>query len=301
MRRSWTPGKREAPKRIFCGPGGGSNPRPRDYESPALTTELRARGHGILGGYRQPRETLAVQIIRWLTLLIGVLGVFATWWSVISTLVVPRGGTSFIGKNIGRECTRSFGNGETLQHIRASRFNSRSASAVVHTCSAGCLAVVVRSLLASFALAIDGTFACRDSQRDHLVPLHVGLCGTVTCGVVALDFVAAMTGPLIVALQIGYLPTLYASFARREALVTLLDAHAGSPPWGPELWHAIIWCLASIASPTSTRESGRTGTRTLPRATRTTGALSFFAPPTRGDHGSWRCCRFLTLRRSTWH
>jgi hypothetical protein len=40
---------------------------------------------------------------------------------------------------------------------------------------------------------------------------------------------------VIVALQIAYLPSLYASFSRREALVTMLQSRAGSPAWGPEL------------------------------------------------------------------
>jgi len=38
-----------------------------------------------------------------------------------------------------------------------------------------------------------------------------------------------------VALQIAYLPSLYASFSRREALVTMLESRAGAPAWGPEL------------------------------------------------------------------
>ncbi|MCI2416018.1 hypothetical protein MOQ72_01150 [Saccharopolyspora sp. K220] len=50
-----------------------------------------------------------------------------------------------------------------------------------------------------------------------------------------LDFLAAATGLLVVALQIAYLPTLYSAFNRRETDVTLLGARAGSPPWGPEL------------------------------------------------------------------
>jgi hypothetical protein len=51
----------------------------------------------------------------------------------------------------------------------------------------------------------------------------------------ALDFVAAVTGPLIIALQIAYLPTLYAAYNRREQEVTLLQARASEPAWGPEL------------------------------------------------------------------
>ena len=46
---------------------------------------------------------------------------------------------------------------------------------------------------------------------------------------------AALIGLGTVALQIGYLPTLYAAFNRREALVTMLDSRAGVPSWGPEL------------------------------------------------------------------
>ena len=43
------------------------------------------------------------------------------------------------------------------------------------------------------------------------------------------------SGLIVVAIQIAYLPTLYAAFNRRETEVTLLQARAGSPPWGPEL------------------------------------------------------------------
>ncbi|HTV11324.1 MAG TPA: hypothetical protein VME20_05615 [Acidimicrobiales bacterium] len=51
----------------------------------------------------------------------------------------------------------------------------------------------------------------------------------------ALDILAACFGLVVVALQIAYLPTLYAAFSRRETEVTLLAARAGMPQWGPEL------------------------------------------------------------------
>jgi hypothetical protein len=47
--------------------------------------------------------------------------------------------------------------------------------------------------------------------------------------------VTSFVGLGTVALQIGYLPTLYAAFNRRESLVTMLDSRAGVPSWGPEL------------------------------------------------------------------
>ena len=51
----------------------------------------------------------------------------------------------------------------------------------------------------------------------------------------AVDLAAAATGLIVVALQIAYLPTLYAAFNRREADVALLTMRAGEPAWGPEL------------------------------------------------------------------
>jgi hypothetical protein len=50
-----------------------------------------------------------------------------------------------------------------------------------------------------------------------------------------LAFLSAATGLVIVALQIAYLPALYEAFNRRETLVTLLESRAASPAWGPEL------------------------------------------------------------------
>ncbi len=49
------------------------------------------------------------------------------------------------------------------------------------------------------------------------------------------DTVAAATGVILVAVQIAYLPTIYSAFNRRETEVTLLNARAGEPSWGPEL------------------------------------------------------------------
>lgn len=51
----------------------------------------------------------------------------------------------------------------------------------------------------------------------------------------AINVLAAATGLVVVALQIAYLPALYAAFNRRDSEVTLLSSRAGLPPWGPEL------------------------------------------------------------------
>ena len=69
-----------------------------------------------------------------------------------------------------------------------------------------------------------------------------------TSGSAALDPLAALAGLGTVALQIGYLPTLYAAFNRREALITMLDSRAGVPSWGPELLARTHYGLGSGVS-----------------------------------------------------
>ncbi|HEY1627629.1 MAG TPA: hypothetical protein VGG16_27955 [Streptosporangiaceae bacterium] len=64
-------------------------------------------------------------------------------------------------------------------------------------------------------------------------------------GPAVIVFLAAATGLVIVALQIAYLPTLYAAFNRRETEVALLNARAGVPSWGPELLARTKYALGS--------------------------------------------------------
>lgn len=67
--------------------------------------------------------------------------------------------------------------------------------------------------------------------------LTLGFATTRSPGATIVDLVAAASGLMVVAMLIGYLPVLYAAFNRRETLVTLLEARAGAPAWGPE----ILW------------------------------------------------------------
>jgi hypothetical protein len=64
----------------------------------------------------------------------------------------------------------------------------------------------------------------------------------------AVDFVAAGTGMVLVALQIAYLPTLYGSYNRRETLVTMLESRAGAPAWGPEVLirHQLVGLIGNL-------------------------------------------------------
>jgi hypothetical protein len=76
----------------------------------------------------------------------------------------------------------------------------------------------------------------------------LGFASTDRGQLTAVDFAAAVTGPIVIGLQIGYLPALYAAYNRREAEVTMLDSRAGEPNWGPEILarYASIGTLANI-------------------------------------------------------
>jgi hypothetical protein len=65
-------------------------------------------------------------------------------------------------------------------------------------------------------------------------------------------FAAAASGLVIVALQVGYLPTLYSAFNRRETEVALLNARSGVPSWGPELLARTHYALGSGTSTVDT-------------------------------------------------
>ncbi len=57
----------------------------------------------------------------------------------------------------------------------------------------------------------------------------------------AIAFVAAGSGPLLIALLISYLPTLYGAFNRRETEVSLLAGRGGNLAWGPDILLRYQW------------------------------------------------------------
>jgi hypothetical protein len=64
--------------------------------------------------------------------------------------------------------------------------------------------------------------------------------------------IASLAGIITITLQIAYLPTLYSEFNRRENEVSLLNARAGVPSWGPELLARTYYALGSGVSSVDT-------------------------------------------------
>jgi hypothetical protein len=156
---------------------------------------------------------------------------------VIGSLVVPRRILSRLSRTVAQAVNGAF-------HFVADGFDSYEARDRILAAQAPIqLIVQIVVWLAVFELGfalllwptigrggLGGAFTLAGSSLctlGYLAPQNDGSRGLVD--------LAAFVGLGTVALQIGYLPTLYAAFNRREALVTMLDSRAGVPSWGPEL------------------------------------------------------------------
>jgi hypothetical protein len=166
----------------------------------------------------------------------GVL-IVVTGWSVLGTVVVPRRVRSRIPRAVAVVVGVTF-------HAVADTFTSYEPRDRILAFQAPIqLIMQIVAWMAVFEVGfallmwpfvgdvgLGGSFALAGSSLctlGYLAPHESGPAG--------LADLAALMGLGTVALQIGYLPTLYAAFIRREGLVTLLDARAGVPSWGPEM------------------------------------------------------------------
>jgi hypothetical protein len=73
----------------------------------------------------------------------------------------------------------------------------------------------------------------------------LGFAAPSTDAETAFTFLEAAIGLGLVAILIAYLPTIYAAWSRREALVTMLEVRAGSPPTPAELF-VRFWNLERV-------------------------------------------------------
>ena len=181
---------------------------------------------------------------------VGVLLIWVAGRSLIATVVVPRRIRSGLTRTVGVMVNIPF-------HALADRFDSYEPRDRILAAQAPVqLILLIAVWLAVFevgfalllwpsmgAAGLPGAFALAGSSictLGYLVPS--------TGGQRAVADVASLVGLSTVALQIGYLPTLYAAFNRRESQVTMLDSRAGVPSWGPELLARTHYGLGSGVS-----------------------------------------------------
>jgi hypothetical protein len=166
---------------------------------------------------------------------VGGLLVLATSASVLQSLVMPGGRVGRLVKTVDRATDRAFRLAHRLlphyeQRYRVLAFEAPLIQAILLGCWLVAYAVGFGLLL--WPLAGGFPASLRESGSSLLT---LGFASTNAGGPTVVDLLAGATGLIVVALQIAYLPTLYAAFNRRETEVTLIAVRAGQPAWGPEL------------------------------------------------------------------
>ena len=176
-----------------------------------------------------------MKAVEWLGFVAGLLLVLATYGSVLETTIVPRGNRSGLTPLILRLVNLPV----RLVASRISDYEARDRWLAY--ASAGDL---VATLLVWLVLFLVGfAFMLWPSSTDLVDAFRIAGSSLVTLGVAVprgnvstvVVYFAALTGLTVVALQIAYLPVLYAAYNRRETLVTMLEGLAGTPGWGPEV------------------------------------------------------------------
>jgi hypothetical protein len=184
---------------------------------------------------------------------LGAALVLATWSSVIGTLIVPRMVGSWLTRWVDRVVLGAYR--LVLRSVRDFRRRDRvlatqAAAILVTQLIAWVLMAFAGFMLLLWPFAHPGIESAFSETGSSMFTL--GYSEPNGSGPAALVFMAAGTGLVIVALQIGYLPTLYAAFNRRETEVALLNARSGVPSWGPELLARTHYALGSGNSTVNT-------------------------------------------------
>jgi hypothetical protein len=157
------------------------------------------------------------------------------WSSVVKTLLIPGNTRSLITRVAARGVLTCFRLGAS--RIVGLQRRERVLAAGPPVFLVGLLGCWIACLYVAYALILlpfsggPGT-ALRMSGSSLFTLGFATPDGAVPYGIV---FAAAISGIAVIALMIGYMPTLYAAYNRRETLVTMLEALSGTPPWGPEL------------------------------------------------------------------
>jgi hypothetical protein len=174
---------------------------------------------------------------RGLGIVLGLIVFTFTWTGVIFTLVLPRAlsGPGRISIWINRAVRGVF-----VAISRVARTYERKDAILAPT---GPVSVLIQLVTWLLLLGVAFTLMLVPYTHDlgHAASevgaamFTLGLARTAQLTNDTIVILAGASGFVIVALQIAYLPALYAAFNRRESLITMLASRAGEPSWGPEI------------------------------------------------------------------
>jgi hypothetical protein len=167
----------------------------------------------------------------------GLVVVLATGANVVSTMVLPRrpAGLERVSLSVNRSVRLVFVGLAKL----ARSYEAKDAILA----PAGPAALVAQLLFWAAGFIVGFGLMLLPTTHDLADGLLQALGSLFTVGAVhpggaenaSIDVAAGALWVVVVALQIAYLPALYAAFSQREGLVAMLESRAGVPAWGPEL------------------------------------------------------------------
>jgi hypothetical protein len=181
---------------------------------------------------------------------IGLIIVVANWGGLIAVFVIPRGHSYFqrLPSFLVMSVYRLFVWATHLFPKYKSKDGLLAASGAISLVAQ--LVFFLVTFLFGFALALlpwAHTFSAAVQQAASGLFI-VGLAHVEVHTNEYLIVIAAVSGAIAIAMQIGYLPAIYQAFASREALVTLMESRAGVPAWGPEVLirHELVTTLDAL-------------------------------------------------------
>jgi hypothetical protein len=155
--------------------------------------------------------------------------------SLVRTLLIPRGRVGPLARTLDRAVSTGF----RVLTIRVRSFPGRDALLAAQapvTLLLQLLTWLVLFAVGFTLLLLPAVGSLQHAMREAMSSmLTLGFAASHGWWATTVDGAAALTGLVVIALQIAYLPTLYGAFNRRETDVTLLAVRAGEPAWGPEL------------------------------------------------------------------
>lgn len=176
-----------------------------------------------------------MNVVRWSGFVLGLVLVVWTGSSVGRTLIVPRGLPSILPRTVSRVVgrfflfiSRRFDTYEERDKILA----FQAPSFLLILLAAWIVLIILGYGLMLWPFIVSLPHGLLESGSSVFT---LGFAGTHSLGPTLIHFAAAGTGLVVVALLVGYLPTLYGAFNRRETMVTMLQSRAGAPAWGPEI------------------------------------------------------------------
>jgi hypothetical protein len=223
--------------------------------------------------------------LRIVAFLLGVATVTVALSSAIRNFVLPRSAREPVAFWVFRTMRRLF----DLRARRARTYEGRDSVMALYApisllmLPVAWLALVLVGYMAVFwALGVRPLALAFKTSGSALLTL--GFASVDDPAATAASFSEAAIGLILIALLISYLPTMYSSFSRREAAVTLLEVRAGSPPSAAEMIkrYRRIHGLDRLGD---VWEAWETWFVDIEESHTSLGALAFFRSPQ--SHRSW--------------